>query len=242
MTDADRPVGLAAADPVLPDPGLADPALVDPALVDPALADPAWPHVFRAGSPDRPVLLMLHGTGGNERDIADLAAALDPEAGVIAPRGQVTEGGMLRWFRRHAEGVFDVEDVVRRAGDLAGFIGWARRRYELGERRIVAVGFSNGANIALATALLHPESVGRVVAFSGMFPLDDRVLGGDLSQTEVLLLNGSSDPMAPLDSVTRLVSVLTAHGAEVEQELREGGHGITTTDAAAASGWLARHP
>lgn len=238
MTDSDRAgsgAGLAG-----PGPGLAGPGS-RPDLADTAVADLDGPHLFRAGSPDKPVLLMLHGTGGNERDIADLATALDPEAGVLAPRGRVTEGGMLRWFRRHAEGVFDVDDVVRRASDLAGFIAWARRRYELGERRIVAVGFSNGANIALATALLHPEAVGRVVAFSGMFPLDDRPLGGDLSQTEVLLLNGRSDPMAPLASVTRLASVLTSRGAEVEQELRDGGHGITATDAAAAAGWLARH-
>ncbi|TFB47016.1 alpha/beta hydrolase [Cryobacterium tagatosivorans] len=206
------------------------------------MLDLDWPHVFRPGSSDRPVLLMLHGTGGNEQEIAGLADALDPAAAVLAPRGRVSEGGLTRWFRRHAEGVFDVDDVVRRAGELAKFIAWARHRYDLGERRIVAVGFSNGANIALATALLHPESADRVVAFSGMFPLDDRSVSGDLSRSEVLLLNGRSDPMAPLPSVTRLVSVLTSHGAEVEQELRDGGHGITATDAAAAASWLARHP
>lgn len=212
------------------------------ALPEPRLLDLDWPHVFRPGSTDRPVLLMLHGTGGNEQEITGLADALDPAAAVLAPRGRVSEGGLTRWFRRHAEGVFDVDDVVRRAGELAKFIAWARHRYGLGERRMVAVGFSNGANIALATALLHPESVDRVVAFSGMFPLDDRSLSGDLSRTEALLLNGSSDPMAPLASVTRLVSVLTSQGAEVEQELRDGGHGITETDAAAAANWLARHP
>lgn len=160
------------------------------------MPDLDWPHVFRAGSPGKPILLLLHGTGGNEREMSGLADALAPEATVLAPRGRVTEGGMLRWFRRHAEGVFDVDDVVRRAGELAGFIDWARRRYDLGERRVVAVGFSNGANIALATALLYPEAVDRVVAFSGMFPLDERPLTTDLSQTEVILLNGRSDAMA----------------------------------------------
>lgn len=210
-------------------------------LPEPRLLDLDWPHVFRPGSSDRPVLLILHGTGGNEREMTGLADVLDPAAAVLAPRGRVNEGGMTRWFRRHAEGVFDVNDVVRRAGELAKFIAWARHRYELEDRPIVAIGFSNGANIALATALLHPGTVGRVVAFSGMYPLDDRSLDGDLSRSEVLLLNGRSDAMAPLASVSRLVSVLNSHGAQVEQELRGGGHGITATDAAAAARWLARH-
>lgn len=248
----------------LPDFDLADSdrSTVDHADSDRATASPAdgreppaldWPHVFRAGAPDAaagageagseddsPVLLMLHGTGGDERDILNLADALDPTATVLAPRGRVTEGGMLRWFRRLSEGVFDVDDVVVRAGELAGFIAAARQRYGLGERRIIAVGFSNGANIALATALLHPGAIDRVVAFSGMFPLDDRPLTTDLSGTAVLLLNGRSDPMAPLDSADRAARTLTEHGARVDRELREGGHGITATDAAAARAWLAR--
>ena len=214
-----------------------------------------WPHVFRAGSPetsvgsdprgdapggDAPVLLMLHGTGGNEQEVLTLADAIDPAATVLAPRGRVTEGGMLRWFRRLSEGVFDVDDVVVRAGELAGFIGWARRRYDLGERRFIAVGFSNGANIALATALLHPAALDRVVAFSGMFPLDDRTLTTDLAGTAVLLLNGRSDPMAPLTSADRAAATLTERGAQVERELRDGGHGIAATDVAAARSWLAR--
>ncbi|HSP52598.1 MAG TPA: alpha/beta hydrolase [Cryobacterium sp.] len=215
-----------------------------------------WPHIFRAGGPgasvgsdapggdapvsDAPVLLMLHGTGGNEQEILTLADAIDPTATALAPRGRVTEGGMHRWFRRLSEGVFDVDDVVVRAGELAGFISWARQHYDLGERRIIAVGFSNGANIALATALLHPDALDRVVAFSGMFPLDDRALTTDLSGTAVLMLNGRSDPMAPLTSADRAASTLIARGAQVERELRDGGHGIAATDVAAARPWLAR--
>lgn len=205
------------------------------------LTDLAWPHVFRAGSVTKPVLLLLHGTGGNEQQMTSLADALDPEATVLAPRGQVSESGMLRWFRRHAEGVFDVDDVVRRASDLAGFIAWARNRYELGDRTIVAVGFSNGANIALATTLLHPDAVNRVIAFSGMYPLGEREVATDLSDTKAIVLNGQSDPMAPLASVTKLVSVLNERGAQVQQELRPGGHGIGDSDAAAAVRWLQQH-
>ncbi|WP_104089554.1 MULTISPECIES: alpha/beta hydrolase [unclassified Cryobacterium] len=213
---------------------------------------PDWPHLFRAGSPDAPVLLMLHGTGGDEQQISGLAAALDPTASVLAPRGRAAENGMNRWFRRLSEGVFDTEDVARRADDLAGFLVWARDYYELGDRSLVAVGFSNGANIALALALLHPEVVARVIAFSGMHPLDvsadasevkhaigARVAASELAASAVLLLNGHSDPMAPLASVQSLVEVLEAQGARVQQELRAGGHGIAESDVAAAVAWLA---
>ncbi|KGJ71661.1 hypothetical protein GY21_20640 [Cryobacterium roopkundense] len=199
-----------------------------------------WPHVFRAGSATAPVLLMLHGTGGNEEEIARLADSLDPDATVLAPRGRVIEGGMLRWFRRISEGVFDVDDVVLRSAELVVFLAGARAHYGLGERPVVAVGFSNGANIALATALLHPEAIAGVVAFSGMFPLTGRDVTADLSGTGVLLLNGRSDPMAPLASVTVLAAALAAAGAEVEQHVRDGGHGVTQPDVVAAQSWLAR--
>lgn len=204
-----------------------------------------WPHLFRPGSVDAPVLLMLHGTGGDEQQIASLAEQLHPQAGVLAPRGRVTESGMLRWFRRLSEGVFDTDDVVRRAGELAGFIAEAREHYELGDRQIVAVGFSNGANIALATGLLHPGIVSRVIAFSGMHPLFDRDAAGtatepaDLSQSRFLVQNGDADAMAPLASANALVALLRARGADVTQNVRGGGHGIAETELNAAQAWLA---
>lgn len=199
-----------------------------------------WPHVFRPGNADAPVLLMLHGTGGNELDFAGLAAELHPDAAVLAPRGPVQEHGMLRWFRRHGEGNFDVEDVIARAGDLAGFIEAAREHHDLGARPIVAVGFSNGANIALATALLHPSSVNRVIAFSGMYPLGEQGSNQDLSRSELIVINGDTDPMAPLPSVTRLMAALNQQGADVTQVLRPGGHGVEQKDLAAARKWLAK--
>ncbi|TFB87996.1 alpha/beta hydrolase [Cryobacterium levicorallinum] len=214
-----------------------------------AMPQAEWPHLFRPGSDDARVLLMLHGTGGNEQEIAGLASALDPTAAILAPRGRVQENGMNRWFRRLSEGVFDTADVARRADDLAAFLTWARATYALGDRPIVAVGFSNGANIALATALLHPAVLPRVIAFSGMHPLapsldadrgiDARVAAGDLSASAVLLLNGRTDPMAPLGSVQKLATMLEERGAKVQSELRPGGHGITETDVAAAVAWLA---
>jgi phospholipase/carboxylesterase len=199
----------------------------------------SWPHVFTPGEAGAPVLLMLHGTGGNEHEIASLAAELHPGAGVLAPRGQVQENGMLRWFRRHGEGVFDVDDVIARATELAAFLNAAREHYNLGTRPVVAVGFSNGANIALATAILHPQTLDRVIAFSGMYPFADRESPADLAGSRLLILNGEADPMAPLTSVNRLIAALHQNGAEAEQVLRPGGHGIAHTDLEAAKEWLA---
>ena len=230
----------------------------------PAVApEAAWPHLFRPGAADAPVLVMLHGTGGNEREISGLAAALNPNAAVLAPRGRVQENGLNRWFRRVSEGVFDTADVARRADDLAGFLVWAWDHYALGKRPLVAVGFSNGANIALATALLHPAVLPRVIAFSGMHPLDRvpagshsaagsagastvaaggaldaRLAVSDLTASAVLLVNGRSDPMAPLASVQKLATLLHERGARVRQHLRPGTHGITQADIAVAASWL----
>lgn len=197
-----------------------------------------WPHVFRPGEAGSPVLLMLHGTGGNEQEIAALAAKLHPDAGVLAPRGQVREHGMFRWFRRHGEGVFDVDDVIARATDLAAFLNAAREHYSLGSRSVVAVGFSNGANIALATAMLHPLALNRVIAFSGMYPLADRKITADLSDSRLLLLNGETDPMAPLTSVDTLTAALRQNGADALHILRPGGHGIAQSDLQGAKAWL----
>ena len=198
-----------------------------------------WPHLFGAGEAGTPVLLLLHGTGGTEHDLLPLAERLAPGAGYLAPRGPVQEHGMNRWFRRFGEGRFDVDDVVRRAGELAAFIDWARARYGIADRPLVAVGFSNGANIALATALLHPAAVANVVAFSGMYPLEGRTIEADLSGTAVALFNGTADAMAPTDSVVRVGSILESRGAEVDRNVREGGHGIHPTEIDGAAAWIA---
>ncbi|WP_309072132.1 alpha/beta hydrolase [Arthrobacter sp.] len=199
-----------------------------------------WPHIYREGSANSSILLMLHGTGSNEQDIAQLAAELDPSAGVLAPRGRTQEKGMLRWFARRGEGLFDVDDVILRAGELAQFVGEAREQYGLGDRQFIAVGFSNGANIALATAMLHADVIDRVITFSGMYPFGDRTTEGDLSGSRFLVLNGRTDPMAPLESVTTVVQELRRQGADVEQVLRDGGHGVARSDLSAAVGWLKR--
>lgn len=190
--------------------------------------DATWPHTRRAGEP---LVLALHGTGGDEHQMAGLVDALLPGAGILAPRGRVSEGGANRWFRRLAEGVFDVDDVEARADELAAAIT---------EPVTLAVGFSNGANMALATAMRHPGVVPAVIAFSGMYPFGDRELTTDLTGLRVLLVGGAADPMAPRASVDRLEAALRDAGAEVTRAERAGGHGITDDDLEAARAWLAR--
>ncbi len=197
------------------------------------------PHVFLPGAgPESPVLLALHGTGGSEDSTADFARQLNDVAAVLAPRGLVVEGPHVRWFRRMGEGVFDVDDVELQADRLAEFVLRAQETYGLGGRRFIAVGFSNGANMALALATRHPELVTGVVAFSGMYPYADRDLPAGVSGLTALLLNGQDDPMAPQSSVARLEEQLRGRGATVDRRTRAGGHGVTEDERQTARDWL----
>jgi len=197
-----------------------------------------WPHLFRDGNTTGPVALTLHGTGGSENDSVQLAEVLLPGQPVISPRGKVSENGMNRWFARAAEGVFDVDDVIFRAGELAPFVSGALEHYGLTGRSVVALGFSNGANIGQALALLHPVIVNTVVAFSGMYPFGDRDPLGDVSGVRIFSAGGESDPMAPVASASRLVDVARSHGADITRVVRPGGHGITQHEVDQASAWL----
>lgn len=200
-------------------------------------ADLSLRHSYTEGDADAPVLLLLHGTGGSPQDLLGVARELDPAAGVLAPAGPVSENGMARWFRRLAEGVFDHEDVVVRANQLADFLVAAREKYGFGGRRLVAVGFSNGANIAVATALMRPDALREVAAFAAMQPLPDPP-EGDLTGTRVLLSNGEQDPMAPLPSTEQLVADLRTRSAEVRIHRHPGGHQLTVDGVREAQAWL----
>lgn len=192
---------------------------------------------FVPGADTGPVLVVLHGTGGTPEDMVPVARELCAEAPVLAPVGAVSEHGMRRWFRRLAEGVFDTDDVVARAEQLAHFLDTARARHGLADRPLVAVGFSNGANIAAAVALLHPDVLDRAVLFNAMLPLPDppRL---DLGGTHVLLVNGRRDPMAPVDSAERLVALLRERSADVREHWHPGGHQVTLDGVTAARRWL----
>ncbi|MGU3494762.1 alpha/beta hydrolase [Xanthobacteraceae bacterium A53D] len=189
-----------------------------------------------ATAPGRPPLLLLHGTGGDENDLLPLGRALAPGAALLSPRGKVLEGGMPRFFRRLAEGVFDEADVRRQAADLAGFIGEARETYGLPAP--VAVGFSNGANIAAAVLQLHPGTLAGAVLMRAMVPLKVTPQA-DLSGTRVLLLSGDMDPIVPDANARRLADDLSQLGAEVRHETLPAGHGLSQGDLTLAARWLA---
>jgi predicted esterase len=200
----------------------------------------AFIHEYRpATDPGAPVLLVLHGTGGNEHDLLPLADQLMPGAGVLSPRGKVLERGMPRFFRRLSEGVFDVEDLRFRAAELAAWAGAAAVHYHLDPNRIVAAGFSNGANIAGGLVLLSPGTLAGAVLFRAMVPLVPDPLPL-LPHTPVLLSNGRSDPLVSPEETGRLVSLLRASGADVTQKWQDTGHTFAPGDIADARAWLAR--
>jgi len=189
-----------------------------------------------AAAPGRPPLLLLHGTGGDENDLLPLGRTLLPGAALLSPRGDVLENGMPRFFRRLAEGVFDEADLRRRAADLAGFVAEARRAYGLAAP--VALGFSNGANIAAALLLLHPEVLAGAVLLRAMVPLRETP-PVDLTGRPVLMLSGAADPIVPAENAERLASALRAAGAVVDHRILPGGHGLGQADLTLARDWLA---
>lgn len=195
-------------------------------------------HRHVPGTPDR-TLLLLHGTGGDEESLIPLGRALAPGAGLLSPRGRVLEGRMPRFFRRLAEGVFDEEDIVRRSGELAEFVGEAATQYGFDPRGVVAVGFSNGANIGASLLLLHPRVLAGAVLFRAMVPLEPPVQGG-LAGTRVWLGAGRYDPIVPGENSERLAELLRRAGAEVTLDWRDLGHQLTEPEVRAAGEWLAR--
>jgi phospholipase/carboxylesterase len=194
-------------------------------------------HVYRPpANRGARTLLLLHGTGGDERDLLPLAERLDPSAGVLSPRGKVLEHGMPRFFRRLAEGVFDTEDVRRRAGELAEFVKRSASEHGLRAADIIAVGFSNGANIASAVLLLHPEVLGGAILFRGMVPIEPDETPS-LPDTPVFLSNGRQDPLVPAAETERLVSLLKNAGADVTLAWQPSGHQLTGGDIDQAKTW-----
>ncbi len=187
--------------------------------------------------PDAPILLPLHGTGGDENDLVPLARAIAPQAGILSPRGNVLEHGMPRFFRRFAEGVFDVEDLRRRTHELAQFIASAADAYGFDRSRVVAVGFSNGANIAASLLLLRPGVLAGAIllrAVLAVVPDTIPVLAG----TPVVVSNGRQDPFAGPGETERLVALLRRAGADVTLEWQEAGHQLTPRDVLVARNWL----
>ncbi len=197
-------------------------------------------HVFQPpATAGGPILLLLHGTGGNEHDLVPLADALLPGAGVLSPRGQVLERGMPRFFKRLAEGVFDIEDLKLRTAELADFIAASAITHHFSTGDVIAVGFSNGANIAGALLLLRPDALGAAVLFRAMVPLTPETLPG-MPATPVLISNGKMDPLVSAEETERLAALLRSGGADVTVSWQNAGHELTDRDVITAREWLAQ--
>ncbi len=193
-------------------------------------------HRFEPGT--SPTLLLLHGTGGDENDLIPLGRLVRPGAALLSPRGQILENGQPRFFRRVAPGVFDEDDLIRRTHELADFVEDQSASRHLG--KVIAVGYSNGANIAAAMLLLRPDVLAGAILFRAMLPLEPPH-PPQLDKTPVLLLAGRHDTMIPPDSTQRLAVLLEQAGADLTIEWRDTGHGLEQSEFSLARDWLEHH-
>lgn len=229
----------------------------------------SFTHVFRPGSgepahgaPRRRTLVLLHGTGGDENDLLPLGAMIDPSANVLSPRGRVLENGMPRFFERIAEGVFNLDDVRRRADELTHWLDAAAARYDVDRDMFIAVGFSNGANVAAAAMIQRPGAFAGAILIRAMHTIDPPATpslslaasskgeGSEppasspssssfaSSSSAALLLTGDSDPIVSAASANKLAAALTAAGVAVDHRRLPSGHSLTRYDVDAASTWL----
>jgi len=197
-------------------------------------------HVFEpATDSTRPPLLLLHGTGGNEHDLVRLGHAISPGSALLSPRGDVSGGGALRFFARLAEGAFDPAEITRRTNALADFTREAARHYQLDPGRLLAVGLSNGANIAATMLQLRPETLRGGIWFRPMIVLEQPVAPGTLNGKQVLICSGSVDPLVPPDQPPRLAEICRRAGATVTTKVHAASHALVPADVAAAQEWLA---
>ena len=204
------------------------------------MADLGFSHIYQPpASPGSPILLLLHGTGGSEHDLLPLARMIDPDAGVLSPRGKVLERGMPRFFRRLAEGVFDIEDLKFRTSELADFVAAASAHYGFDAARVVAAGFSNGANIAASLLLLRPGVLRSAMLFSPMVPLEPDA-PPHLAGLEVLIGAGRTDPLVDPANTQRLADLLRQASARVTVKWKPGGHELTRDDVEAAREWYSK--
>jgi phospholipase/carboxylesterase len=200
----------------------------------------AYAHRFDPGTGEgRPLLLLLHGTGGDENDLIPLGRMLAPGAPIVSPRGNVPENGMRRFFRRFPDGTFDLEDLERRTHELADWVGAAVAAHAPERPPVVAVGFSNGANIAAAMLLRRPDVLAGAVLLRVTLPFEPDTVP-DLPGRRIFMAEGRDDPYVRVPDAERLIAILEQAGAEVTVRWSGGGHGLNPADAGAAREWFAR--
>ncbi|MDM5317588.1 alpha/beta hydrolase [Fictibacillus sp. b24] len=195
-------------------------------------------HLFNKGTDStKPVLLLLHGTGGNEEDLLSLAEMISPESSVLSVRGNVSENGMPRFFRRLAEGVFDEEDLIFRTKELHDFIDEAAQKYEFHREQVVAVGYSNGANIAGSLIFHYKNSLKGAILHHPMVPRRGVELP-DLSGLPVFIGAGKNDPICPPEETEELEKLLSSAGAEVHVKWENMGHQLSRAEVEEAAEWF----
>lgn len=194
-------------------------------------------HIFKKGTnSEKPVLLLLHGTGGNEHDLLSLAEIIDPEASVLSVRGNVLENGMPRFFRRLAEGIFDEEDLIFRTEELNDFLDEAAAKYEFERRKIVAIGYSNGANIAASLLFHFHDALKGAILHHPMVPRRGITLP-DLTGIQVFIAAGTNDPICPQSESVDLRQLLEDANASVSVQWVNTGHQLKMTEVEAAKQW-----
>ncbi|HEX5520003.1 MAG TPA: alpha/beta hydrolase [Candidatus Nitrosocosmicus sp.] len=181
--------------------------------------------------------LLLHGTGGNEDDLIPVGQMLSSSASLLSPRGKVMENGMPRFFKRLSEGVFDMEDLKFRTKELADFVKEASKVYSFDLNRTIAVGFSNGANIAASLLLSYPETIKGAILFRAMVPFIPDILP-ELSGKKVLLSAGTFDPIVSKSQIEDLLKILQKSGADANLKWQQSGHDLTQSDISNAKEWL----
>ncbi len=181
-------------------------------------------------------VLALHGTGADENDLVELVNVIEPSVGYLSPRGKSNAEGVNRYFKRFSEGVFDVEDIKFRANELGDWVEWAIKQYEI--KNLVALGYSNGANVGAALLFARPELLRGLIALRAMTPYEPERL--DLHGKRVLMINGETDPLMPKKNADRLGKIFEEAGAVVRHEWLEAGHGLTPDDVRIANEWLAQ--
>ncbi|WP_249596148.1 alpha/beta hydrolase [Peribacillus frigoritolerans] len=198
-------------------------------------------HIFQKGSnPEAPLLLLLHGTGGTETDLLPLSEMVSPGSSVLSVRGNVLENGMPRYFRRLAEGVFDEEDLILRTKELYDFLESASGKYDFDRDRVVALGYSNGANIA-ASLLFHYEgALQGAILHHPMVPRRGITLPS-LSDIPVFIAAGKNDPICPAEETEELNQLLQQAGATVEVNWENYGHQLTRSEVDAAGSWFQKN-
>jgi len=185
-------------------------------------------------------LLLLHGTGGNEDDLLPLGRMIYPNANLLSPRGKVLEHGMSRFFKRLAEGIFDIKDLKFRTQELAKFVNEASLQYSFDLSKTIAVGFSNGANIGASLLLLYPQVIAGAVLFRPMIPIIPNNLP-DLSEKKIVILSGQYDPIVSKKQAEDLFSLLKKTDAKVSIKWQASGHEITQDDVQIAKKWLSEN-